>query len=250
MIEWKLLPLIEEKAAKQMAIDEAILITRAKNLVPNTLRFYTWKPSAVSLGYFQSVEQEVNLENLKKFKVDLVRRITGGGAVFHDQELTYSLIISEEKVPKDIQESYELICGALVKGLEKIGITTEFREINDILAGGRKISGSAQTRRNGVVLQHGTLLLDVNLKRMFSLLKIPNEKIRDKMIKKVEERVTSIKKELGRELGKKEILSALREGFEDTFNVSFQEGKLTSEEKKLARKLYQKYASKEWTFKR
>lgn len=250
MKSWRLLPPMEANAAKQMAIDEAVLTARGKNLVPNTLRFYTWNPRAISLGYFQSVEQEVNLENLKKLRIDLVRRITGGGAVFHDKELTYSIILSEQDVPRDIQESYEMICEAIVLGLREFGINAEFREINDILVNGKKISGSAQTRRNEMILQHGTLLLDVDVKKMFSLLKVPDEKIKDKLIKNVEERVTSLTKELKKEVGVEKLSKVLVKGFEDVFQVSFEEGKLINEEKKLIDEFHEKYASKEWTFKR
>jgi len=243
-MKWRLLSMIETNAARQMAIDEAIFTLRAKGKVPDTLRFYTWKPSAISLGYFQSVEKEIDIENLKKYKVDLVRRSTGGGAVFHDKEITYSLIISENYVPLDIQKSYEKICNALVFGLKKFGLNAEFRPINDILVNGRKISGSAQTRRENVILQHGTLLLDVDVKKMFSLLKISDEKIRDKMISAVEERVTSLKKELNREVTIEEIRKTLITGFEKVFDVSFFEEAITSEEEKVAEKLYEeKYST-------
>lgn len=255
MDKWRLLPLIETNASKQMAIDEAILTARAKNLVPNTLRFFTWKPRAVSLGYFQSVEQEINLDNLKKIKpkTELVRRITGGGAVLHDKELTYSIILSEEDVPKNIQESYKVICGAIIEGLKKFNknLNPEFREINDILLNGKKVSGNAQTRRNTVILQHGTILLDVDVKTMFSILKVPDEKLKDKIIKSVEERVTSLKKELnGEEIEIKKLSESLVKGFEEVFNVSFVGENLTDEELKFTKEFEKKYSSKEWIFKR
>jgi lipoate-protein ligase A len=136
-------------------------------------------------------------------------------------------------------------------GLKNFGVkNAKFKPINDILVNGRKISGSAQTRRNNVVLQHGTLLLDVNIKKMFSLLKVPDEKIKDKLIEKAEERVTSLKRELRKEVNIEELSKVLQEGFENFFNVSFEEGTLTQEEGKLAEKFYEKYSSGEWIFKR
>jgi len=258
MNEWRLLPLIEANAARQMAIDEAILTARIEGFVKrNTLRFYTWKPPAISLGYFQSVEQEVNLEAIKKFGIDLVRRITGGGAVFHDKELTYSLIVSEKCgiIPKNIQKSYEVICGAIVNALKnEFGLNAEFKPINDILVNNKKISGSAQTRRDGVILQHGTILLDVDVKKMFSLLKVSNEKIKDKLIKSVEERVTSLRREINKEVKIEEVREALIKGFENKLHVSFSNLKgenLTPKEEELAKKFYEeKYSRKEWNFKR
>ncbi|MGB9779129.1 MAG: lipoate--protein ligase family protein, partial [Candidatus Bathyarchaeales archaeon] len=86
MNDWRLLKLETHNAYTNMAIDEAILTARIHNLIPNTIRFYRWKPSAVSIGKFQNIQNEVNIENCKKYGVDVVRRITGGGTVYHDAE--------------------------------------------------------------------------------------------------------------------------------------------------------------------
>ena len=114
--------------------------------------------------------------------MDYVRRITGGGAVFHDNELTYSIVIPEShpQIPKNIIDSYKRICGAIMKGLDKLGIDSKYFPINDILTNNKKISGNAQTRKSKTVLQHGTILMDVDVEKMFSLLKVPDEKIKDK----------------------------------------------------------------------
>ena len=94
--EWRLLDTEPRDAFYNMALDEAIATARSKNLVPNTLRFFRWEPSAVSIGYFQSLEEEVDIPTCDKIGVDFVRRRTGGGAVYHDREgeLTYSLFFS------------------------------------------------------------------------------------------------------------------------------------------------------------
>jgi len=252
---WRLVGLDVYDCYMNMAIDEAILRRMSAGLASNTLRFYRWKPSAVSIGYFQTVEQEVNLEHCRKFGIDVVRRITGGGAVFHafDGELTYSLIVrrDEGRVPNDISESYEVICGGIVTGLRRLGVEAEFKPINDIIVNGRKISGSAQTRRRGVVLQHGTVLLKVDVRTMFSALKVSGEKISDKMIKSVEERVTSLSGELGRDVGFDEVFEALKYGFGKALGVEFLESKLDEEELKLASDIRdEKYKTKWWNFSR
>jgi len=232
-----------------MAIDEAILTARSKDQVPNTLRFFTWKPVAVTIGFFQSMEQEVDVNKTRELGIDMIRRYTGGGAVFHDKELTYSITLSEKDAPQDIIESYKKICAGIVNGLKSIGIDSEFRPINDITVNGKKISGNAQTRRGGVILQHGTILLDVDAKKMFSVLKVPDEKIRDKAIKNVEERVTSLKKELGRDINIEDLEKALTAGFEQVFDVKFEGGELTSGEIETAERLYkEKYSTKEWCY--
>ena len=252
--QWRLIDMRIENAPTQMAIDEAIAIARIPQGTPNTIRLYRWNPSAVSIGYFQSIEKEVNLPACKEYGVDVIRRITGGGAVYHDYngEVTYSLVApeSDPKMPRDILESYQLICGAIVNGLKHIGVDSEFKPVNDIAAGGKKISGNAQTRRHGVVLQHGTVLVDSDIQRMFQVLRVSDAKISDKMIKAVEERVTNIRRHLGKPISFDEIRDALVKGFEKTFGIELVPGKLTAEEERLVEELKAKYMSREWVYQR
>src|SRR3989344_7958179 len=176
-MKWRIIPLSTQDAFLNMAIDEALCESVANGKASPTIRFYRWKPSAVSIGYFQSLRQEVDTERCKSAGIDVVRRRTGGGAVYHDEEITYSIIAPEHLLPKGITESYHVICGWVIKGLENIGLVGEFKPINDIIVNGKKISGNAQTRRNGVVLQHGTILHGLDVEKMFSLLKVGQEKI-------------------------------------------------------------------------
>lgn len=253
--EWRLLDTGLRDAFYNMALDEAIAIARSKKIVPNTLRFFRWEPSAVSIGYFQSMEEEVDIEACDRLGVDYVRRRTGGGAVYHDRdgELTYSLIINEDHplISRDFQKTYETLCSGIIRGLRILGVPAEFKPINDIVVGGKKISGNAQTRSMNVVHQHGTILRDVNPSLMFTVLKVPSEKIRDKMIKSVKERVTSIKNYLRREVSFEDLKNALVRGFEETFNIKLVLGEITDFEERTAIKLkMEKYSTKEWNFKR
>jgi lipoate-protein ligase A len=236
-----------------MAVDRAILVAHSQGKVPPSVRFYHWIPPAISIGYFQSLTDEVDVDACKKFGVDYVRRITGGGAVFHDRELTYSIVISEAhpSIPKNILQSYARICNALILGLQWLGIQGTYAPINDIVVNGRKISGNAQTRKTNTILQHGTILLDVDVDMMFSLLKVPNEKIKDKMIADVKQRVTSLKHVLGHTIGYKQVVAAMKAGFEDEFHVKLVEGTLTSDEAILAKK-YEKecFSSHQWNYRR
>lgn len=235
---WRLLQTGANTASANMAIDRAILEAHRRHLVPPTVRFYRWQPPAISIGYFQSLEEEVDLQACHQHHVDVVRRITGGGAVYHDAELTYSIVIEENHpaMPQNIIQSYERICNALILGFKQLNIDSSFAPINDILAGGKKISGNAQTRKQGIVLQHGTVLLDVNVDTMFSLLKVPDEKLKDKLITDARQRVTSMKAVLGREVSFDETAQAMRKGFEEAFDVTFNPGYLTSEESAYARR--------------
>jgi len=247
---WRLIDLREADAYTQMAMDEAILRARSEGRAPNTIRLYRWRPSAVSIGYFQSLEEEVDLEACQRMGVDVVRRLTGGGAVYHDHEgeITYSLIAPETdpKVPRDIPESYRVICGCLVRALGHLGLKAEFRPINDILVGGRKVSGNAQTRRLGVVLQHGTVLIECDVRKMFTVLKVSEEKIRDKLIRTAEERVTSIRRELGRQVSFGEVREALIKGFEEGLEIRLEPGEPSDYEMELVGVLRERYRSGEW----
>ncbi len=244
------LPVIEADGAYQMALDEAILRTIVNGNGENTLRFYRFKPSCVSIGYFQSANQEINMERCSAQEIACVRRITGGGAVFHDYhgEITYSIVLREEEFPYGIEEAYEEICTCLVKALACFGLKGEFSPINDVIVNGKKISGSAQTRKRGTILQHGTFMYSTDIKTLFSVLKVSSEKIRDKLIKSAEKRVTTLEEILGRKVGVQEVLKALEAGFSSKFNLK--KGEISQYEKKILPDLKEKYASKEWLFKR
>ncbi|MCX6798877.1 MAG: biotin/lipoate A/B protein ligase family protein [Candidatus Diapherotrites archaeon] len=236
MTRFRLLLTGENSAARNMAIDEAVMWCCPKPGIP-TVRFYSWKPPAVSIGYFQQIEEEVDLEECKKQGVDVVRRITGGGAVFHEKELTYSFACGEESglVSENILESYKKICNSIVLGLGALGLKAEFAPLNDIVVGGKKISGNAQTRRGGVVLQHGTIILGVDVGKMFLLLRVPNEKLKGKMIEDVKQRVTSAEQQLGRKVPFEEAAAAMKKGFEENFGVKLEEGELTAVEEGMAK---------------
>ena len=248
-IKWRVIPLQEHDAFTNMALDEAASEAVASGSAAPTIRFYAWKPSAVSIGCFQSMEDEIDLEVCKRLNVDAVRRRTGGGAVYHDNfgEITYSVIAPQDMFPKNIIESYNIICGWIIDSLRLLNLETIFVPINDIVLNGKKISGNAQTRRNRVLLQHGTILYDVDVKKMFSLLRVPDEKIRDKMIAAVEERVTSITKQ-NEQITKMDLYDALVKGF--TKDKQWQYGKWSDNELQRARELAKtRYSTKEWNYK-
>jgi len=262
---WRIIPLQTHDAFMNMALDEACSEAVAgasqaggTTKVLPTIRFYRWQPSAVSIGYFQSLKDEVATAKCLEAGVNVVRRRTGGGAVFHDYEgeITYSIIAPESIFPKGITESYHEICGWIVESLAILGVPTEFKPINDIIlsphatgpngepVGGKKISGNAQTRRNGILLQHGTILYKVDVPKMFSLLKVGQEKISDKMIKTVEERVSSIQL-LKPEITIEQVYEALLKGF--TQGKNFTIGDWTSQELERAQELARtRYGTPAW----
>ncbi|MCW4006141.1 MAG: lipoate--protein ligase family protein [Candidatus Bathyarchaeota archaeon] len=257
MKTWRLLDLETHDAFMNMAIDEAILISRTKGEVPNTLRFYRWKPSTVSIGRFQKVENEVNVENLKELGVDVVRRISGGGTVYHDEtdEVTYSVTANPEDMgASDITEVYSRIYAAITESLRMLGITADYnpgdkKNCPNLMVQGKKISGSAQANKGTVVLQHGTLLLGIDLPRMFTLLRVPWANSCMQVVDVAKRKITSVELELGHRITYDTAVSALMHGFKVVFNISLKQGELTTQEKQLAQKLYkEKYQTKEWNY--
>jgi len=236
-----------------MGLDEAILESVASGKTLPTLRLYGWDPPAISLGYFQGALEEVDVEACGLQGVDLVRRITGGGAVFHAAEVTYSIVIPEGHplAPASILDSYSLLCSGIVTGLNTLRVKAEFAPINDIISGGRKISGNAQTRKKGCLLQHGTIILKVDVEKMFSLLKVPKEKALGKMIDDVKARVTSLSDILARDVEFEEVSNALREGFRRALTLDLEDGEPNQDELAAATFLAQtKFSTKAWIFRR
>ena len=244
-------------AYTNMAIDEAILHYCK---IP-TLRVYGWKPSAISIGYNQNIEKEINIEYCKKNNIYVVRRVTGGKAVFHDKEITYSFILPENNnlLPFEINESYKTIANALVIALKKININAEIRKVPEriktnicfnssnwyeLLVNNKKISGSAQRRMDGKVLQHGPILTDFDYNKN-SLLFNTNDSF-DSIIN-LKNRITSLKNELNKIINYDELAEAIKFGFRGNFDFDLVDDSLSEDEIRLADKLSkEKYSTDEW----
>lgn len=257
MSAWRLLKFEIYDAFMNMAIDEAILKARIDDRVQNTLRFYRWKPSAISIGKFQKVENEVQLANCRKYGVDVVRRISGGGTVYHDSEdeITYSVVVrTEDLKTADITVVYTKVYAGIAEALKILGITADFsegdaRNCPNLTVRGRKISGSAQSHKSGVVLQHGTLLLDVDLEKMFTLLRVPWANTCMQVVNLAKRKITSIENELKKTVSVEEVNNALIEGFRHALNVEIVHGELTPFELELANRLCkEKYFTDDWNF--
>ncbi len=246
-MKFRLIPFRYFDAYLNMALDEAIMeAVRSGESLP-TIRFYGWAPSAVSIGVFQGIRNEVNLDVTRQAGVDVVRRQTGGGAVYHDQfgEVTYSIIGPVEKFSVNIIKSYEDICESIVIALKQLGLDTRFEPVNDILLNDQKISGNAQTRRQGILLQHGTVLYSVEVEKMFSYLNVSEQKISDKLIKSVKKRVTSISDQL--DVPMRDLQIALEKGFSTGREIEM--GTYTEKELTRAAQLAEeKFKSEAWNF--
>jgi lipoate-protein ligase A len=235
--------------AWNMALDEVLLLKCSSSNTANydipILRLYGWQPPAVSIGYFQSMDEEVNVEKCKQMGIDVVRRMTGGGAVLHESELTYSFIA--KVYPKNIMESYNLICDPVVMCINKLGFDAKFAPLNDIIVDNKKVSGNAQTRKKNVLLQHGTILLDVDVEKMFSVLKVPYEKTKDKimMINDVKARVMGLNRTF------EHVAYNLKQSFSEKFAAEIISDNMTIEERENTTILAtDKYTSGSWNWKK
>ena len=281
LVEWRLIKDSYHNGFINMAIDEAIMIAHREGLVPPTIRFYQWSPPAVSLGYFQDLKKEINIKVCQDLGIDIVRRPTGGKAVLHDQELTYSFIIKENDplVNDSILETYKKISGGMIRGLSYLGIKAElvplrgklenhllgrsdkarihhldFKSIcfsvpsqYEVQVEGKKMVGSAQVRKGGVVLQHGSLLIKLEKDKLFSVFNFPSVQIREKLKSKF--KATSLEEILKKKIDFSELSNILPHGFEEEFGVRLVESKLTEPEEKISKVLLEnKYSTYEWNY--
>jgi lipoate-protein ligase A len=256
MHTWRYLPISTNNAAMNMAIDEAILSARIADKVPNTLRFYRWQPSAISVGRNQNPENEIYLKTAKKLGVDVIRRISGGGTVYHDfeGEVTYSVIAKTSDLgTADVTSVYTKIYGAIRDALRLLGTTADFsggdaKNCPNLTIDGKKISGSSQTITRGVVLQHGTVLRSVDLPKMFELLQLKGVSC-SQAAEIGKRKITSLHDELGHNISPDTVANALAQGFRAMLKIQLEPSELTVDEKEMADKLYkEKYTTKEWVF--
>ncbi|MBS3146032.1 lipoate--protein ligase family protein [Candidatus Woesearchaeota archaeon] len=231
-MQFRVIPLSVNSGYMNMAIDEVLL-----NSSNPVIRFYDWMPSSVSFGFFQNVSK-VNVGNCKKLNVDYVRRITGGGSILHDnnKEITYSVIAPLSLYSKNLVEAYKEICKPILDTLSYLGLKPSISNANDIAVNGKKISGNAQVRRENALLQHGTLIYDVDFEKMLNVLNT------NLSLDNVNSRITFVKEHF--DISKDGLYKILKENFckKDHFFDS-----LTEDELSLAQELAEnKYKTSEW----
>lgn len=270
---WRLLVTGFASGPANMAIDEAIAEAHARGLVPPTLRFYGWTPAAVSIGYFQKMAEEVDLAACRELRIDYVRRPTGGRAVLHDDELTYSVVISESLLLGDVIQTYRVLSQGLLAGMRSLGANAEMVSLEgqtaqekleamssaacfnspswyEVVVGGKKIVGSAQTRKEGMILQHGSILLGMDADKLFTVLKTP-EKLRLRLVRAFLSKATSLNEALGRTVSWEEAWKAVADGFVEALSLDIHRGKLLPWEEQRAKELErEKYASDAWNLRK
>jgi len=223
------------------ALDEAILEAHSSGTVPDTLHFYARSSPTVSVGYFQKVGETLDVDACGRLGVSIVRRGSGGSSIYTDKgQLIYGLVVRSEELPPTPEASFAVVCGAIARAISSFGIDARHRPVNDIEVGGRKVSGSAQLRRRGSVLQHGTIIVDTDMAVMDSVLRHVDGP-------KPSERVTTLAALLGRAPDMDEIKARVRGAISDAFGVRLDKGMLTGEENDhVGRLVRERYSRDEW----
>jgi len=251
-----------------MAIDQAIMESVGDGVVPPTLRFYGWEPACLSLGYAQRA-RDVNWDGIGAKGWNVVRRPTGGRAILHTDELTYSISFPQDHpiVQGDIVTSYRRLSEGLKYGLELLGVDSqtapyqkgalqspvcfETPSAYEITINGKKLIGSAQVRRQKAVLQHGSVPLTGDIARICDALQYPDTERREAAKIEVRKRATTIETALGHQISWQTLANALQQGFTETFGFEFIQGDLTPQESLRVETLRNEvYATEAWTQKR
>lgn len=269
-MHWRLIESGYADGFTNMAVDEALLWAVATDLAPPTLRLYGWRPAAVSLGYFQDVEGQVDRAEIARRGWDLVRRPTGGRAILHDDEVTYSVALQSAALERgdSVMGSYREISRGLELGLQALGLAAALGETyadpahrdsgrnlpavcfaqpgrGDLVAAGRKVVGSAQVRREGALLQHGSVPITLRYADQVAVMPGPAE--RPESREALAQAAQGIGDLLGRPLGYEELARAVRDGFAEAFGVKLEPGELTAAEQEKAEELRaSKYATEGW----
>jgi len=251
---WRLLDTGVLTGAENMALDDVVLECRDQGKTPNTLRFLQFNPPTVLVGYHQSVRQEVRIDYCKRNGVDINRRITGGGAILFTPTCLGWEIYADKTasgigdLKRDLDRLARRICNGAVAGLRRLGVNAEFRPKNDIEVNGRKISGTGGTERGTSFMYQGTLLVDFDVDLMLRTLRIPVEKLKDKEVESVKQRVTCLKWELGYVPPLQDIKSAIVEGFAEVLGVEFEAEGLYPCEKRLFEERLPHFQSDDWVY--
>jgi lipoate-protein ligase A len=260
LAKWRLLTTKPMDGAMNMAIDEAIISSVARGESLPTLRFFDWSPPCLSLGHAQDVG-DVDRARLDSFGYGIVRRPTGGKAILHIDEITYSVVTRQDdpRVEGGIVESYRRLSEGLMRGLELMDLIVprphrssrpvrsddnpicfEVPSNYEITVIGKKLIGSAQARKQGMVLQHGSLPLSGDIARICDVLKFENDEAREKAKDRVRGRAITLEGALMQVVPYRTAAQALAQGFQEKLKLELVEGGLTSEEKEKAEELREK----------
>ncbi len=245
--QWKLLPAVARPPLLNMALDEVLVERVGAGTRPPTLRIWGWSAPCVVLGRFQSVRNEVDEEAAARRGVEIVRRISGGGAMFIEPEgaITWSLYAPESMVAgMTFAESYRFFDAWVVDALRELGIDAWYAPLNDITSAAGKIGGAAQARRGGAVLHHTTMAYDMNLPLMLEVLRIGKEKLSDKGVTSADKRVAPLRQQTS--LPRAAIVQHMVEQFRCRFGLE-EDALLPDEFAEAEKRAQERFGTPAWT---
>jgi len=245
--KWQLVHTAPQPPALHMALDEILTDEVAARRRPPMLRVWEWSSSCVVIGRFQSLRNEVDADNAQRHGIEVVRRISGGGAMFIEpgNTITYSLYAPESLVAgMSFQESYEFMDAWVIDALHGLGIEAWYQPLNDITSPAGKIAGAAQTRRGGALLHHVTMAYDIDTTKMLEVLRIGREKLSDKATQSAVKRVDPLRSQTG--LARPEIIDKMIATFRKDHGLV--PSRLSAEELERAQALAaSKFSTATWT---
>lgn len=250
MEEWRLLDTGLRSPAENIALDQVLLNSISEGKAPNTIRFLRFSKPCVLVGYHQDIHQEVRLDYCMQNRVDINRRLTGGGSIyFAPIHLGWEIVSKWSRIfPRSMEKLTALICEGAVRALQRLGLEARFRSKNDIEISGRKISGTGGTSYGNAFLFQGTLLTDLDVSEMLRCLRIPVKKLQDKEVQSLKGRITTITSEKGYLPDIEVIKNAFADEFRDYFGLSLRSGGLRPYEEQLLENTLPYFASQEWIY--
>ncbi|GAB3071773.1 biotin/lipoate A/B protein ligase family protein [Salinicoccus sesuvii] len=272
---WAYIESGKNDAAYNMALDELLMEKVRSGTIPAAIRLYEWKTPTLSIGYFQKMKKEIDIDRVNEYGYELVRRATGGRGVLHDKELTYSVVLPETYpgMPESVTESYRIISQGLLEGFRNLGLDAHFsiprtkeekKELTNIRSSvcfdtpswyelvveGRKIAGSAQTRQSGIIMQHGSILLDVDVDHLFDMFTYANERFKNKMKEAFKEKAVAINQISSKEFSVEALYPAFKKGFEKGLDIVTEPYILTKDDEVRLLEIKRKYESNEWNYRK
>ena len=245
--QWELIHTGPQAPALHMALDEVLTDEVAAGRRGPTLRVWEWGAPAVVMGRFQSLRNEVDGQGAQRHGITVVRRISGGGAMFIEpgNTITYSIYAPASMVEGlDFQQSYALMDSWVIQALGGLGIAASYQPLNDITSPGGKIAGAAQARRGQAVLHHVTMAYDIDAGKMLQVLRIGREKLSDKGTTSAGKRVDPLRSQTG--LPREEVIARMIATFAGQYPL--RTGSLRQEELQRAQALVEsKFGTAEWT---
>ena len=273
--KWLYLNSGKQDAFYNMAVDELLMEKHRNGEIPPVIRLYEWQVPSLSLGYFQKVKKEIDIDMVEEYGYQMVRRLTGGRGVLHDKELTYSIVVSEAhpRMPRSVSESYRIISSGLLEGFKNLGLDAYFSVPDteekrksltnvrssvcfdtpswyELVVEGKKIAGSAQTRQDGVIMQHGSILLDVDVDHLFDMFNYTNQRFKEKMKSQFKEVAVAINDISNQKFTVEDLYPAFKLGFEKGLEIETEPLVLTENDHERIKVLMEKYKSEEWMYRK